>query len=128
MLKRLLTILVIGLIGLGALLVAGLMLPTGKPGTALYVAAKSTTPFGDQLWSSSLPEHPTSDFVLSSGKLYLKVETVYHHFIDDSVAFTEWTPERVSALLHDHPDLAPYLPDSSRSGGGITWLEAWGRK
>jgi hypothetical protein len=126
--KRLLTILMTGLSGLAALLVAGLMLPTGKPGTALYVAAKSQTPFGDQLWSSSLPEHPTGDFLLSSGKLYLKVETVYHHFIDDSVAFTEWTPKRLDALLRDHPDLAPYLPDSGRSDQGITWLKAWGRK
>ena len=125
---RLLNILLIGLVGLAALLIAGLMLPTGKPGTALYVAAKSTTPFDDHLWGSSLPEHPTGDFLLSGGKLYLKVEIVYHHFIDDSVAFTGWTPERLSALLRNHPDLAPLFPDSSRSDEGVVWLKEWSEK
>ncbi len=104
------------------------MLPTGKPSAALYVAVKSTSPFDDHLWSYDLPEHQTGDFLLSGGKLYLKVETVHHHFVDDSVAFTGWTPERLSALLRNHPDLTPYFPDSSRADGGITWLKIWGEK
>ena len=123
MLKRLLTVVFITAVCLIALLIGGLTLPSGKPGTALYAAAKSPTRFSDELWGSRLPDHPTGDFLIHNGKLYLKVQTIYHHFIDDSVSMIEWTPERLSALLRDHPDLAPYVPDSTRPDGGIAWLK-----
>jgi hypothetical protein len=124
MLKRFAIVFTIGAVSVVALLIAGLTLPTGKPGTVLYYAAKSTFPLRamDMVWSSNLPEHPTGDFLLHDGRLYLKVQTIYHHFIDDGVSFTHWTPERLSALLREHPELAPYFPDSGKPDGGIAWL------
>jgi hypothetical protein len=110
-------------IGFPVLLLTGLTFPTDKPGTVLYVAARSPSRFDDELWSSRLPEHPTGDFLLHDGKLYLKVQTIYHHFIDNTVSRTEWTPVRLSALLREHPDLAAYFPDSGKPDGGIAWLK-----
>lgn len=130
MANRLLISLGIGGICLGAAVLAGLTFPTDRPGTALFVAAKGSIPTlsGDMLWSSDLPDRPTGDFLVHKGKLYLKVETIYHHFLDDSVGFADWTPERLTLLLRLHPEVAPYMPDSQKPDCGITWLKAWGRK
>jgi hypothetical protein len=110
-------------VGIIGLLFAGMALPTGKPDSALYVAAKSQARHDDQLWGSRLPQRPTGDFLVQDGKLYLRVQTIYHHFLDDTVSKTEWTPDRLSTLLRKHPDLAAYLPDAQRSDGGIEWLK-----
>ncbi len=100
------TIFIIAGVGIIGLLLAGFALPTGKPGSALYVAAKSPTRHDDQVWGSRLPQRPTGDFLIQDGKLYLRVQTIYHHFLDDTVSMTDWTPGRLSALLREHPDVA----------------------
>jgi len=105
------------------LVIAGLTLPTGSPDSPLFSAAKGSSRFDDEVWGSRLPEHPTGDFLIRDGKLYLRIQTIHHRFIDDTVSIPEWTPQKLSELLHDHPELASYLPDSARPDGGIAWLK-----
>src|SRR5258708_6176981 len=82
---------------------AGLTLPTGSPDSPLFSAAKGSSRIDDEVWGSRLPEHPNGDYLIRDGKLYLKVQTIHHHFIDDRVSRIEWTPQKLAELLHGHP-------------------------
>jgi hypothetical protein len=123
MLKRLFIFFTIGAFCVISLTIAGLTLPTGSPDSTLFSAAKGATRSDDVVWDLRLHEHSKGDFLIRDGRLYLRIQTIHHHFIDDTVSRIAWTPQKLAELLHDHPEIASYLPDSGKPDGGIAWLQ-----
>jgi hypothetical protein len=65
-----------------------------------------------------------ADYVIIGNDLYLRFQTTYPALVlVMGVDIEEWSPDRLQALLKEHPELKTHLPDPNRPDGGISWLK-----
>ncbi len=65
-----------------------------------------------------------SDYVVRDGRLYLRVQTIWHSpFVVSFGGSGEWDVRGIEEFRRAHPELEGYWPDPGQAGGGVRWAK-----
>ena len=96
--------------------VSPLDLPSYIPTQTVFIDAEHVN-------GRDLPGRPNGEYVVYNEKLLLKVSGEWGAPFTMKTKHYHWSQERLNAICAQHPELKQYLPDPSRQGGGVKWLE-----